>query len=110
MSTVENVNRCPLCGFELVEGRCPNAEIHLKPMCLNCHYGYTNEEGKLVCGNEDNKKKMIEKMVAAMGDSYELDVNSVVLKPLPIKDCTKKCKQYAMSREVVEQYYFTVNA
>jgi hypothetical protein len=105
MSTVENVNRCPLCGFELVEGKCPNAEIHLKPMCLNCYFGYVNEDGKLVCGNEDNKKKMIEKMVAAMGDSYELDINSVVLKPLPIKDCTKKCKQWVLSDNVIKNHY-----
>lgn len=109
MSTVENVNRCPLCGFELVEGKCPNAEIHLKPMCLNCNYSYENEEGKLVCGNEENEKKMIDKMVAALGDSYTLE-STIMLKPLPIKDCTKKCKQYAVSRDVVDWYYFTVNA
>lgn len=97
---------CPLCGTELVEGKCPNETIHLKPMCLNCKdCTCDTANGSLFCENEGNKQKTIEKMVAAVGDSYAVDVNSIVLKPLPLKDATKKCKQWTFNVNVLKTYY-----
>ena len=97
-------NQCPLCGAELVEGKCPNDAIHLRPMCLNCK-DCCSSDGMLVCENDTNKQKTIEKMLAAVGDSYAVDVNTIVLKPLPLKDATKKCKQWGFNPVALKMYY-----
>lgn len=98
------MNRCIFCG-ELLneEGKCPNAAQHLKPMCINCmHMGVDNIDGSdvCVCCNEDNKNDAIQKIMSSYEGGYQ--ITGITLKPLPLKDPTKKCKRYSLNQPVVE--------
>lgn len=91
--------RCIFCGEALNEqGKCPNASQHLKPMCLNCiHMGF--DEGNCLCCNEDNKNDAIQKIMSSYEGGYQ--ITGVTLKPLPLKDPTKKCKRHALNNNAV---------
>ena len=91
--------KCILCGADLVNGVCPNLAQHIKPMCLNCIYKSNNEKGEDICDNEENKQDAKEKILASVPAGYEL--SSFELKALPLKDCTKKCKKWAINDELV---------
>ena len=81
---------CAICGAELVEGKCPNAESHFKAMCLNCmHCQYHEEEDAYKCHSEGNMNKALNKIQAAINVS-ELGYR-LTLEPLPLKNPTKKC-------------------
>lgn len=86
------MNRCIFCGELLnAEGICPNAAQHYKPMCLNCeHMGIDGED--CVCCNEDNKNDTVQKIISSFEGGYQ--ITGVTLKPLPLKDPTKKCRRY----------------
>lgn len=93
------MSRCLFCG-ELLneEGKCPNAAQHFKPMCINCkHMGYDNED--CVCCNEDNKNDAIQKIMSSFDGGYQ--ITGVTLKPLPLKDPTKKCKRHTLNYDVL---------
>ena len=70
-----------------------------KKMCLNCTTCITAEE-KYRCTNEIvmelNKKKAIE----SLPEGFE--VESITLKPMELKDPTKKCKNYNPNMELIE--------
>jgi hypothetical protein len=93
------MSRCLFCG-ELLneEGKCPNAAQHFKPMCFNClHMGIDGED--CVCCNEDNKNDAIQKIISSFDGGYQ--ITGVTLKPLPLKDPTKKCKRHTLNYDVL---------
>lgn len=94
---------CPICGSELVDGRCPNQEQHFKPMCLNCvhckedEFNEVSETPSFRCHSEGNMNKALNKITAAINVSelgYELK-----LSPLPLKNPTKKCVLWTPDKE-----------
>ena len=93
---IENIDKCIFCGADLVDGVCPNIAQHFKPMCLNCS-SMKYEDGKNYCDNEANKLEAIEKIKLAVPSGYELA--NIDLKPLPLKDDTKKCKRWHLNSE-----------
>ena len=92
------MSKCLFCGTDLIDGKCPNFEQHLNKMCLNCaSCGFeTSEDGteKYLCMNETNMNKALEKMKDALV-GYEIE--DIKIKPLPLKDYTKKCKLWALN-------------
>jgi len=89
---------CPICGSELVESKCPNAESHFKAMCLNCkHCKEHTEDDSYRCHSEGNMNKALNKITASINVSelgYELK-----LEPLPLKNPTKKCTLWYPDKE-----------
>lgn len=83
-------NKCIFCGADIVDGKCAN-EPHFKQMCLNCN-DCKHIDDKTVCINEENQKAAIEKIMQAVPSGYEVETLS--LKPLSLKDATKKCKKW----------------
>lgn len=70
-----------------------------KKMCLNCEFSSTEDEENFVCNNEENKAAAIEKIKAALPDSYELA--NIELQPRPLKSPTKKCGKWALDKKSV---------
>lgn len=94
--------KCVLCGSDLVDGVCPNLAQHIKPMCLNCVSCMPDlESNALYCNNSDNKKDATNKLLQSVPSGYQLA--NFELQPLPLKDCTKKCKRWEFNRTAVEQ-------
>ena len=94
-------SRCIFCGESLNEqGKCPNALQHLKPMCLNCLYMCV-EDGNCLCCNDENKNDAVQKIMASYEGGYQ--ITGITLKPLPLKDSTKKCKRYDFNNAAVEE-------
>ena len=100
------MERCIFCGEILNEhGKCPNAAQHLKPMCLNCcHVGF--EDDACLCCNEDNKNDAIQKIMSSYEGGYQ--ITGLTLKPLPLKDPTKKCKRYELNIAAVADAFSKV--
>lgn len=94
---------CPLCGTEMIDGVCPKCNTHFKPMCLNCVF---LEAG--CCQSPENKIAAIEKIKANMPAGYEL--SSIELKPLELKDPTKKCKNYSLNVKKVKETILSILA
>ena len=104
------MNKCVLCGSDLVDGKCPNASAHFTAMCLNCvscmpEVNDTQEE-VFLCINKDNQKMAIEKIKQSVPSGYEIE--DIKLKPLPLKDVTKKCKKWQVSKSLIEQEIVTI--
>lgn len=96
--------KCVLCGLDLVDGVCPNLVQHIKPMCLNCvscSPELNTDSDALYCNNPENKKDAMNKLLQSVPSGYQL--TSFELKPLPLKDCTKRCKRWEFTRMAVEQ-------
>jgi hypothetical protein len=87
------LNKCPFCGSEFVDGKCPNGP-HFKPMCLNCNDCNDIDTDKPVCVNEENKNNALEKIKESVPSGYEIE--TIAIKPLPLKDVTKKCKKWSL--------------
>lgn len=91
------MSKCLFCGADLVDGLCPNIEQHFSKMCLNCSSCDVEvaEDGteKYLCVNETNMNGQLEKIKEQLV-GYE--ITDIKLKPLPLKDCTKKCKQWKL--------------
>jgi hypothetical protein len=91
------MSKCLFCGADLVEGLCPNIEQHFSKMCLNCASCdvVTFEDGteKYLCVNETNMNNQLNKIKEALV-GYEIE--DIKLKPLPLKDETKKCKLWKL--------------
>ena len=93
------MNRCLICGEVLTEeGKCPNAALHFKPMCYNCTH-MSVIENDCVCTNDDNKNDAIQKIIASYDGGYQ--ITGITLKPLPLKDPTKKCKRHQIDSDVL---------
>lgn len=93
-------NKCIFCGADIVDGKCPN-EPHFKRMCLNCN-DCVSIEGKRVCVNKENQESAIEKIMQAVPSGYEIE--TLTVKPLALKDSTKKCKKWHLVENFMENY------
>ena len=89
---------CKICGAELVEGKCPNGE-HLKKMCLNCTFCDETSDETLICNNKENLEAALNKVKESLPSGYEIE--TLTLKPIPLKDPCKKCKKWTLNQEVV---------
>ena len=99
---------CKICGTEKVDGKCPNAENHLKKMCFNCvsckdGNKDINDSGALFCYNEENLNDAVEKVKANIPSGYSLENISLV--PIALKDPTKKCKRWKLNTEIILKEY-----
>ena len=86
---IMNISKCPFCGSDLVDGKCPNGP-HFKPMCLNCN------------DCQDIDTKPVEKIKESVPSGYEIE--TLTIKPLPLKDATKKCKKWNIFKNFGELY------
>ena len=86
MSKFENL--CPYCGLEMVDGECPNGHRN-KKMCLNCAHCQINDDGDLVCKNEENLSDAVEKAKEAIEgiNGYKF-VGELKMEPIPLKKPT----------------------
>ena len=93
---------CKICGAEIesVDGKCPNAELHLKKMCFNC-VSCSVEDDNCFCKNEDNLKDAVEAVKKNIPSGYELQ--NIELKPIALKDPTKKCKRWSLNLNTIVQ-------
>lgn len=91
-------HRCIFCGAEIVTGECPN-EPHFKHMCLNCNDCKVVDD-KHVCVNEENQKAAVNKIMEAVPSGYEIE--TLTVKPLPLKDATKKCKKWNLREDFTQ--------
>lgn len=89
------VNNCIICGAELVDGKCPSVHT-VKPMCLNCMYITETAENECRCVNETVLEQAKVKMMAALPEGYE--VESLQIKPMLLKNPSKKCGKYLMDK------------
>ena len=92
------MSKCVFCGTDLVDGKCPNFNQHLNKMCLNCsscncEMGDDGTE-KYLCVNETNMNNILNKIKESLV-GYEIE--DIKLKPLPLKDFTKKCKLWTLN-------------
>lgn len=88
-------------GAEITEGATP--QQHINKMCLNCKYmtEVMNETGEVSyhCTNEKVMEKGKEKILAALPEGFEID--TLVLKPMNLKNPTKKCGNYDFDLEFI---------
>jgi hypothetical protein len=59
------------------------------------------DSDSLYCNNSENKKDAMNKLLQSVPSGYELA--SFELKPLPLKDSTKKCKRWELNKNAIEQ-------
>lgn len=88
-------NICKLTGIELTEG----VECPLKKMCLNCASLVEKKDGTFACKNEKVMEKGKEKILASVPEGFEID--SITLKPMNLKNPTKKCGCYSADMESI---------
>lgn len=95
-------NFCKFTGVELTEG----VET-IKKMCLNCVSLVENEDGTYACMNEAVMEKGREKvMAAALAEGYE--IADLKLKPMALKNPTKKCGVYAVNIPALSEELNTI--
>lgn len=87
---------CILTGREITDG---GIEPIFRKMCLNCTTCITEEE-KYRCTNERVMEAGKKKIMESLPEGYEIE--SITLKPMELKDPTKKCKNYNPNIELVE--------
>lgn len=75
----------------------------LKRMCLNCEFCTVDSERGYVCTNEKvneaGKKKALESL--NLPDGFE--IQNIDLKPMLLKNPTKKCGNYTVNLPVVQE-------
>ena len=89
-------NFCIFTGAELTDGT-----PLIKKMCLNCKSLVKNEDGTYACVNETVMEKGREKIMAAVPEGYEID--TLTLKPMALKNPTKKCGVHETCFELLYQ-------
>lgn len=77
------------------DGKLP---IEGKKMCLNCSFC----ENGITCASEDNMNRARERVLAAVPGGYE--ISNLELKPLPLKDPTKKCVNWSLNNELINDW------
>ncbi len=85
-----------------LDKRADGYQSPLKKMCLNCvSCTLSQDDGPVSCINptvlEAGKKKVLESL-----DGQDFVVGNVEIKAMTLKDPTKKCKQYAVNRAVID--------
>ena len=87
-------------GNLLTEGQ---QEFEFKKMCLNCTFAKKDNDGKLVCGNNENMQKAMEKVYEAIKQVNGYTVTNMVVEPVPLKKPVNKCGLWELSDEVIDQ-------
>lgn len=91
---------CKLTGVDLSQDGATNG---FKNMCLNCKScRYKNEEGRYVCENENVMEMGKKKILAAIPEGFEIE--TLTLKPMALKDPTKKCKNHQFDLDAVTEF------
>lgn len=91
-------NLCKLTGIDLsVDG----ATNGIKPMCLNCTECQANDN-EFVCINDSVMEKNKQRVMESIPEGIE--VENITLKPLKLKNPTKKCGFYRFDKEAVMEY------
>lgn len=81
---------CILTGVDLSGDGATNG---FKSMCLNCKScHYSDEKDLYSCDNENVMEIGKKKILASVPDGFEID--TLTLKPMVLKDPTKKCKNH----------------
>lgn len=88
---------CILTGREIPEG---GLEPLFKKMCLNCTTCITAEE-KYRCTNEKVMEVGKKKIMESLPEGYEIE--NLTLKPMELKDPTKKCKNYEANMGLINE-------
>lgn len=86
---------CALTGQEITE---KGIEPVFKKMCLNCTSCIVEDE-KYRCTNENVMEVGKKKILGSLPDGYEIE--NLTLKPMELKDPTKKCKNYNPDMELI---------
>ena len=94
------MNKCVFCGSELINDKCPNGS-HFKSMCINCN-DCAEQSGKCFCNNNENMDDAVKKIKENVPSGYEIE--EIKVKPLPLKDETKKCKRWNLMNNFVEKH------
>lgn len=84
-----------LTGEELVEGK--ELQSPIKQMCLNCKCMACENEN-YTCSNEKVMESGRKKILAAVPEGFE--VETLTLKPMVLKNPTKKCPNYEVDQDV----------
>lgn len=92
--------KCILCGEPLENGKCPNASTHFKKMCLNCKF-CERENDNHFCMNDENQADFINRIKMANTVQGPYEIVNVEIKPLPLKDASKKCARWTVDEELV---------
>lgn len=82
-------------GAEIAEGEQP---IHITKMCLNCKYVMDSDDCYRCC-NDAVMEKGKEKILSSLPEGFE--VETLVLKPMNLKNPTKKCGNYDFNLDAV---------
>ena len=74
-------------------------------MCLNCAHCQINDDGDLVCKNEENLSDAVEKAKEAIEgiNGYKF-VGELKMEPIPLKKPTAKCKRWELSEEMLKKF------
>lgn len=82
-----------------------------KSMCVNCKSCHVdNDKDQYVCDNEKVMEVGKQKILASVPEGFEVD--TLTLKPMVLKDPTKKCKNHQFDLDAVVEYisdYFTAS-
>ena len=95
---------CKLTGIDLRQDGATNG---FKCMCLNCKSCYDGD-GQFVCDNENVMEISRKKILASLPEGVE--IKTLELNPMKLKDPTKKCKNHSFDIDKVVEYleeYFT---
>lgn len=101
---------CALCGTEVnAEGELACNHTH-KKMCVNCQHCTEDENGNLVCSNENNLKTVKEKMLeAAKAASTSYEIVDFNIKPLPLKKPTICCGNWVINTALIDEFVESFN-
>lgn len=99
---------CKLTGVDLSGDGATNG---FKCMCVNCKSCHAdNDKNQYVCDNENVMEVGKQKILAALPDGFEIE--TLTLKPMVLKDPTKKCKNHQFDLESVTEFirdFFTAS-
>ena len=103
---------CKLTGIDLSKDGATNG---FKSMCLNCKSCHLSplqssyEEQQYVCDNDAVMQVGMKKVIDSLPEGFEIE--TLKLKPMKLKDPTKKCKNHVFDLDKVVEFiqdYFTV--
>lgn len=76
----------------------------IKQMCLNCLF--MSKNASYTCSNENVIETGKKKILAAVPEGFEID--TLTLKPMTLKNPTKKCANYCLDKETVMQEVMSI--
>jgi hypothetical protein len=98
---------CKLTGADLTEDGAANG---FKCMCVNCKSCICDTDKGYLCKNDKVMEVGRQKILASVPEGFEVD--TLTLKPMVLKDPTKKCKNHQFDLDAVVEYisdYFTAS-